>query len=192
MLDTTKRGQRWRKWIRPDKRASVPQSFAGPRRSRNLRCIHLQWNTNHMSVSSPSRTSGNCQFNHICGVPEVLYTDNGADFTSKHLEQVAADFKMRLVFSIPGKPQVRGRIERFFRTVNEMFLCDLDGFTRRSRKKPSLNLGQFEDLFRTFLLEVYHRRASSSQTRAFRMLGARRFSPADARVPRAVRSSSHT
>jgi hypothetical protein len=30
------------------------------------------------------------------------------------------------------------------------------------------------------------------QTRAFRMLGARRFSPADARVPRAVRSSSHT
>jgi putative transposase len=99
---------------------------------------------------------------HICGVPEVLYTDNGADFTSKHLEQVAADLKMRLVFSIPGKPQGRGRIERFFRTVNEMFLCDLDGFTRRSRRKPSLNLGQFEDLFRTFLLEVYHRRASSS------------------------------
>ena len=99
---------------------------------------------------------------HICGVPEVLYTDNGADFTSKHLEQVAVDLKMRLVFSIPGKPQGRGRIERFFRTVNEMFLCDLDGFTRRSRRKPSLNLVQFEDLFRTFLSEVYHRRASSS------------------------------
>ncbi len=25
----------------------------------------------------------------ICGIPDVLYTDNGADFTSKHLEQVA-------------------------------------------------------------------------------------------------------
>jgi putative transposase len=58
----------------------------------------------------------------ICGVPDILYTDNGADFTSKHLQQVAADLKIRLVFSIPGKPQGRGRIERFFRTVNEMFL----------------------------------------------------------------------
>ncbi len=46
---------------------------------------------------------------HICGVPEVLYTDNGADFTSKHLEQVAADLKIRLIFSTPGKPQGRGK-----------------------------------------------------------------------------------
>jgi putative transposase len=74
---------------------------------------------------------------HICGIPEVLYSDNGADFTSNHLEQVAADLKIRLVFSVPGKPQGRGRIERFFRTINEMFLCDLDGYTRRSRRKPN-------------------------------------------------------
>src|SRR5665213_3801838 len=39
----------------------------------------------------------------ICGVPDILYTDNGADFTSKHLQQVAADLKIRLVFSIPGR-----------------------------------------------------------------------------------------
>jgi transposase InsO family protein len=49
----------------------------------------------------------------ICGIPDVLYTDNGSDFRSKHLEQVAADLKMRLVFSTPGQPQGRGRIERF-------------------------------------------------------------------------------
>ena len=42
-----------------------------------------------------------------------------------------------------------------------MLLCDLDGYTRRSRRKPNLTLGQFEDLFCTFLLQVYHRRASS-------------------------------
>jgi putative transposase len=58
---------------------------------------------------------------HICGIQEVLYTDNGSDFTSKELEQVAVDLKIRLVFSTPGKPQGRGRIERFFRTVNSMF-----------------------------------------------------------------------
>jgi putative transposase len=93
----------------------------------------------------------------ICGIPDVLYTDNGADFTSKHLEQVAVDLKMRLVFSTPGKPQGRGKIERFFRTVNEMFLCDLEGYTRRARRKPTLSLGQLEEQFRTFLIEIYHR-----------------------------------
>jgi putative transposase len=44
---------------------------------------------------------------HVCGIPEVLYTDNGSDFTSKHIEQVAVDLKIRLVFSTPGKPQGR-------------------------------------------------------------------------------------
>jgi len=97
---------------------------------------------------------------HICGIPEVLYTDNGSDFTSKHLEQVAVDLKIRLVFSTPGKPQGRGRIERFFRTVNSMFLCELDGFIRRKRHKPTLSLERLEELFQAFLLETYHRRIS--------------------------------
>jgi putative transposase len=76
----------------------------------------------------------------VCGIPDVLYVDNGADFVSKHLEQVAVDLKMRLIFSTPGKPQGRGKIERFFRTVNEMFLCDLEGYTRRGRRKPELTI----------------------------------------------------
>jgi hypothetical protein len=32
----------------------------------------------------------------ICGIPEVLYTDNGSDFTSRDLEQVSADLKSDL------------------------------------------------------------------------------------------------
>ena len=97
----------------------------------------------------------------VCGIPDILYTDNGSDFRSKHLEQVAADLKIRLVFSTPGQPQGRGRIERFFRTVNEMFLCDLDGYTARSGRKPTLTLDSLEKQFHAFLLEVYHRRPSS-------------------------------
>lgn len=98
----------------------------------------------------------------VCGIPEVLYTDNGSDFTSQHLEQVGADLKIRLVFSIPGKPRGRGRIERFFSTVNEMFLCELDGYAPAGgavRGKPKLTLADFDARFREFLLEVYHRRA---------------------------------
>jgi putative transposase len=97
----------------------------------------------------------------ISGIPEILYTDNGSDFTSRHMEQVAVDLKMRLVFSTPGKPRGRGRIERFFRTVEEMFLCDLEGYLNRSRRNPTLTLPQLDAQFRTFLLEVYHRNVST-------------------------------
>jgi putative transposase len=100
----------------------------------------------------------------VCGIPDVLYTDNGSDFTSHHLEQVSVDLKIRLVFSIPGKPRGRGRIERFFSTVNEMFLCELDGFAPASgavRGKPTLTLTEFDARFRTFLLDVYHRRQNA-------------------------------
>ena len=74
----------------------------------------------------------------VCGIPDVLYTDNGSDFTSRHLEQVGADLKIRLVNSIPGKPRGRGRIERFFSTVNEMFLCELDGYAPAGGKSCPL------------------------------------------------------
>jgi putative transposase len=96
----------------------------------------------------------------VCGIPDVLYTDHGSDFTSRHLEQIGADLKIRLVFSLPGKPRGRGRIERFFSTVNEMFLCELDGYALGGavRGKPALTLAEFDARLRTFFLEVYHRR----------------------------------
>jgi hypothetical protein len=31
---------------------------------------------------------------HVCGIPDTFYTDHGSDFTSQHLEQVAADLKI--------------------------------------------------------------------------------------------------
>lgn len=40
----------------------------------------------------------------VCGIPEVFYTDHGSDCTSHHLEAVAADIEMGLVFSQGGQP----------------------------------------------------------------------------------------
>src|SRR3954447_4006154 len=100
----------------------------------------------------------------VCGIPDILYTDNGSDLTSQHLEQVGADLKIRLVFSIPRKPRGRGRIERFFSTVNEMFLCELDGYAPAGgvvRGKSTLTLAEFDNRFRTFLLDVYQRRENA-------------------------------
>ena len=100
----------------------------------------------------------------ICGIPEVLYTDNGSDFTSRHLEQVAADLKIRLVFSIPGHPRGRGRIERFFSSVNQLFLSGLPGYAppgEGSSRRPALTLGALDGLFLEFLLGGYHARPHS-------------------------------
>jgi len=67
----------------------------------------------------------------VRGIPEVFYTDHGSDFTSRHIEQVAADLKMRLVFSLPGQPRGRGKIERLFNTINQMCLAELPGYAPR-------------------------------------------------------------
>ncbi len=100
------------------------------------------------------------------GIPEVLYTDNGSDFTSIHLEQVAADIKLQLIFSTPGHPRGRGRIERFFETVNKMFLCHLPGYIGEGGVvgKPVLTLTELDHRFGEFLRE-YHARPHG-ETRA--------------------------
>jgi putative transposase len=64
----------------------------------------------------------------------VLYTDHGSDFTSRHLEQVCADLKIRAVFSPPGQPRSRGKVERLVLTVNQMCLPALPGYAPRSTK----------------------------------------------------------
>ena len=100
----------------------------------------------------------------VCGIPEILYTDNGSDFRSNHLEQVAADLKIRLVFSTPGKPRGRGRIERFFKTINQVLLCALPGYQPPGgtmRGKPQLTLSELEAHLHNFLLTDYHQRPHS-------------------------------
>ena len=68
---------------------------------------------------------------HVCGIPDAFYTDHGSDFTSRHLEQVAIDLKIRLVFSRQGKPRGSGKIERYFDTINQMCLPTLPGYAPR-------------------------------------------------------------
>ncbi len=96
----------------------------------------------------------------VCGIPGVFYTDHGSDFTSQHLEQVAADIGMAIVFSLPGQPRRRGKMERFFGTVNELLLADLPGYAPAGSGKvaPALTLPELDARLRAWLLDGYHRR----------------------------------
>jgi putative transposase len=59
------------------------------------------------------------------GVPQSVYVDNGSPFVDSWLLRAAASLGIRLVHSTPGRPQGRGKIERWFRTVRDQFLVEL-------------------------------------------------------------------
>ena len=55
--------------------------------------------------------------------------DNGTAFCDAWLLRACAKLGVRLVHSQPGRPQGRGKIERFFRTVREQFLVEVTDTT---------------------------------------------------------------
>lgn len=57
------------------------------------------------------------------GIPKRLYTDNGSAYRSNHLRVIGARLAIALPHTPPYKPQGRGKIERFFRTVRDGFLA---------------------------------------------------------------------
>jgi putative transposase len=100
---------------------------------------------------------------HIGGIPAVFYTDHGSDFTSCHIEQGCADLKIQLIFSSVGVPRGRGKIERFFQTVAQCFLCSVPGYapTGTPMGTPSLTLSELTSRLQTFVLDAYHQQPHS-------------------------------
>jgi transposase InsO family protein len=86
------------------------------------------------------------------GLPRKLYVDNGPAFRSRHLEQVTASLGIALIHSKPYKPQGRGKIERFFRTVRGEFLYGFKGQT----------LDEINEAFDLYLHHIYHQRKHSA------------------------------
>jgi putative transposase len=56
------------------------------------------------------------------GIPKRLYVDNGAAFRSKQLAVVCAKLGIALIHAKPYKPQGKGKMERWFRTVRMQLL----------------------------------------------------------------------
>lgn len=93
---------------------------------------------------------------HVCGIPQTLYTDHGSDFTSQHIEQVTADLKIRLIFSTVGKPRGRGKIERFFRSVSQVFFSRMPGYgPGRTGGSAVLTLPELAQELERYLIHEY-------------------------------------
>ena len=72
----------------------------------------------------------------MCGIPDILHVDHGSDFTSHHLERTAIGLHIRIIHSIVGRPQGRGKIERFFGTINTELLAALPGHLGPGSRTP--------------------------------------------------------
>ncbi|GGM16159.1 hypothetical protein GCM10011594_40240 [Nakamurella endophytica] len=107
----------------------------------------------------------------VCGLPEVLYCDNGSDFTSGHIAQVCVDTGIQLVHSTPGVPRGRGKVERFFGTVTTELLPTLPGSIPhgshgRPVTAPTLTLPALDSAVGRFVVHDYHQRPHSQTHQA--------------------------
>ncbi|MEN9844127.1 MAG: transposase, partial [Pseudomonadota bacterium] len=62
------------------------------------------------------------------GVPETLKTDNGKDYTSNHLTRVLMSLGIEQSLCPPFTPNMKPRIERFFKTFSHDLLELMPGF----------------------------------------------------------------
>ncbi len=108
---------------------------------------------------------------HVCGIPRVLCSDHGSDFTSRHLEQVSADLKIRRINSTVARPRGRGKIERFSDSLAQVLLSRLPGFSRTQADRAAVLTqtalaGEIENyLIREYLVTPHSTTGQAPQAR---------------------------
>lgn len=85
------------------------------------------------------------------GVPAAVYLDNGSPFVSSQLLRACAVLHIRMIHSRPGRPEGRGKIERFFRTVRDQFLVEV-------AHTDVADLDRLNTLFAAWVETIYHHR----------------------------------
>jgi transposase InsO family protein len=66
------------------------------------------------------------------GVPDVIKSDNGSDFTAKFIERLLDNLGVEHDLCTPFQPQQKGMIERVFRTLQHDLMATLPGFVGHS------------------------------------------------------------
>lgn len=93
------------------------------------------------------------------GIPRCVYLDNGSAMVAAPLLRACAVLGIRLVHSRPGRPEGRGKIERFFRTVRDQFLVEVEA-------RGVVDLAEMNRLFAAWVETAYHRRVHSETKQA--------------------------
>ena len=83
------------------------------------------------------------------GLPTRLYVDNGKVYRSEQLARLAAGLGILISHTPPYQPEGRGKIERFFRTLREQLLANLD-------RQHLLTLDELNERLWAWIEQRYH------------------------------------
>src|SRR5271167_96254 len=89
------------------------------------------------------------------GLPLRLYMDNAKMYRGQQLARIAASIGILIVHTPPYQPEGRGKIERYFRSLRQQFLANLDPHL-------TLSLEALNQRLWTWIDNVYHRSQHSA------------------------------
>lgn len=104
------------------------------------------------------------------GVMETLVVDNGMEFHGRTLENGAGRFGIAVQFCPRRKPWYKGKVERFFGTLNSSLLVDMKGKTFSSillkgdydpAKHAVMTLETLKRVMHIWVVDVYHQEVHS-------------------------------
>jgi putative transposase len=91
----------------------------------------------------------------IYGIPHILYSDQGKVFQSYYIMELCARLGISLLNAEPYSPESKGKIERFNRTLQQMFYPMVNDFR-------AIDILQLNHLFNIYIQEIYHKKTHSS------------------------------
>lgn len=91
----------------------------------------------------------------IYGIPRILYCDQAKVFRSHYIMQTCARLGISLINAAPYSPESKAKIERFNRTVQQMFYPLVKDF-------HTIDIEKLNQLFDKFIQDIYHLKIHAS------------------------------
>lgn len=101
------------------------------------------------------------------GIPQTIVIDNGKEFKNKSFKSVACELGIILQYNPPRTPEMKGTIERVFRTFDTNLVHQMPGTTRSSPQHLSENenpantakipFALFKKSIVRWIVDVYHK-----------------------------------
>lgn len=101
------------------------------------------------------------------GIPEMIACDNGMDLHSDSFDKICLEMGIEILYCPAGIPEMKGAIERMFRTLNEGLIHRLPGTVFSNvdergdypaEEVAAIDLDTLTHLVIKWITEVYHRR----------------------------------